>query len=113
MSDVKKLDLPEMPEPPVAVRMVQQADGRVGFPDVVEYELVEGEGKGLRLICPPTLDDHPDLFRKEGQPGTVGYETRVHDLATYEILKSSGILYHPRHTGSVSETVDNRSAPRK
>ena len=42
------------------LRVVQTADGRFGFPEVVLYELISGPLVGTRLVVPPTIESHPD-----------------------------------------------------
>lgn len=114
MTESKDLpDLPKLPPLPRKVRTQQIADGRIGFPDVVMYEMIDGPFAGVKMPCPPMIDEHHNADRKEGMPGTYAYVARVLDREVHEILRGAGILYHPRHTGAVPNVVDNRAAPQR
>ena len=86
------------------LRMIQVADGRIGFPDVVDYEVVEGEHAGLRLPVPPSPEEFP-------QPGNIGpprgcaYRQHVHDRDTFDWLTRTNriLVSHGKHN-----VVDNR-----
>lgn len=111
------------------------ADGRIGWPRVVQYELLGGPEKGRLLTCPPTCASHPDpataippsidswrgakawrewmdrraageIMARRGYP----FRPVVHDRAAYEALCRCGDIDNPRHTGAGS-AVDNRAAP--
>ena len=103
-------------------------DGRIGWPDVVQYELMDGPDKGKRLTCRPLVETHLDplselkpsagtYLMSGGAGGWAGRQRRgypyrivVHDRAAYERLRQTGEINDPRHTGA-GRAVDNRSAP--
>lgn len=63
-------------------RLTVAADGRIGWPDIVQYQLPDGS----RVAVPP-LD------------GTA-YRYVVHDLKRCEKLAATGALFDPRHRRS-------------
>jgi hypothetical protein len=93
------------------------ADGRIGWPDVVQYEMLDGPDKGRLRTCKPMVESDLDprstrtptasercsgRFRgweglqRRGYP----YRTVVHDEAAYDDLVATGAIYDPRHTGA-------------
>lgn len=117
---------------PTRIRVT--TDGRVGWPDVVQYELQSGPDKGKRLTCPPTAASHPDpdtavpptidswsgakawrswMDRRDAGENMAragcAYLPIVHDRAAYERLRASGDLYNRRHTGA-GQAMDARDA---
>lgn len=102
-------------------------DGRIGWPDVVQYEILEGPKKGRLLTCPPTVATDPDPKSRlaptpadmrdgrvagwEGrQDRSYPYRIVVHDRVAYDRLRLRGDLASRRHTGG-GQVVDNRAAP--
>lgn len=85
------------------LRICQHADGRISFPDVVDYEIIAGEHAGLRLPLPPRADEypHPDI-PKSGAP----YLTHVHDREIYNWLRDTGRIAtsYGKH-----DIIDNRN----
>ena len=105
------------------------ADGRIGFPGAIAYELTAGPDKGKRLLCPPTVESHPDpgsatppplssaaaareRAKWDGRPrASFPYVLVVLDPDLHWQIRACGLLYDPRHTGATGETIDNRVAP--
>jgi hypothetical protein len=95
------------------MKKVTLPDGRIGYPDIVEYEITEGPEKGTRLPVPPTYKTHPHyLSEKElAEKGiayretSLAYITIIHDYDAYE--KLAGFWYSPKHMGG-GKTVDRR-----
>lgn len=110
-------------------------DGRIGWPAVVQYELLSGPRKGTLLTCPPTVASHPDpataippsidcwlgakAWREWKDREAAGeemaragcpYRPVVHDQPAYEALQRSGAINDRRHTGA-GRAQDNRTAP--
>lgn len=98
---------------PCKLRLRRQADGRIGFPDVVAYVMAEGPNKGLELLCPPTIEEHEDTSRpKNGfNRSTYPYLLVVKDREEYERIRGLGYLYSPDHLGG-GTVIDNRLAPK-
>lgn len=69
------------------------ADGRYGFPEIVEYQTRSGD----RHVVPP-LDGKP-------------YRLIIHDLAAYDRMFRTGQLGLGHAYLRVSEIIDNRTAP--
>ncbi len=105
-------------------RAVSYHDGRIGFPGIVEYELIEGPGAGTRVPVPPNHATHPHptpdriMIRKPGFPRPVeiwppltrpgcAYLTVIHDPDAYEELKARGFWLSPEHAGRTI-VIDNR-----
>lgn len=86
------------------------ADGRIGFPGVLEYVLLAGPRAGTALLAPPTFAEDTDFGYRSGKP-TYPFKTRVLDQAAFEQLQHHGWIYDTRHTGQKGEMVDNRQAP--
>ena len=103
-------------------REVQEEDGRYGYPDVVQYEFIEGPYKGCRLNCPPSVKVEkwidPDAPSKrhfsfgQEQPATYAYKMVVIDRTLYETPEFQVLLRSPLHLGG-EPCIDNRAAPGK
>ena len=98
------------------LRAVSSADGRIGWPDVVEYELAEGPEAGKRLPVPPSFERHPHpdprALWRAGQAcerATLAYCTIVHDQEAYDELKRGGYIYGEQHWGKRPAVIDNRA----
>ncbi|AWJ85138.1 hypothetical protein TSH58p_17385 [Azospirillum sp. TSH58] len=118
-----------MAPPPGEATVLEQVhpDGRVAFPDIVQYQLKRWDETAKAYVLaelvdlPPTFETHPDehahdLARKAGQqprPATLPYVAEVHDLDAYDSLKATGILHAAHMTAPEDErtAVDNRAAP--
>lgn len=109
------------------LRAVCMADGRIGWPDVVEYQLEDG----TRLPVPPRPDKHPDWGRwrpvplsstmvaKQRAEGTLveakvqglPYRIIVHDRPVYDRMCATGLMYSSVHRGISAPMMDNRKTP--
>lgn len=94
-------------------------DGRVGYPEIAEYELTEGPDKGTRLVCPPTFETHPHPdptelanAHKAWHKATVAYIVVVHDQQRYDELFAAGFWRSKEHLGFEPNVIDNRKAPK-
>ena len=105
------------------------ADGRIGFPGAIAYELTDGPNKGERLLCPPTIESHPDpasatspplasaaaareRAKRQGQPrASFSYVLVVLEPELFWQIRATGLLYDPRHTGARGQVIDNRAVP--
>lgn len=76
-------------------RITIAADGRRGYPDVIQYETEDGT-----LHAVPPLDGSP-------------YTPVVHDLETYELMNGTGMLGFGHSYLQSGEVVDNRDAARQ
>lgn len=102
-------------------RAVVHADGRVGYPDVLQYRLVEGPEAGALVDVPPTFATHPHpdpvaLARAlgHGMPmirPSCDYVEVIHDRAAYDELAARGFWNAPWHTGPCGVVADSRPAP--
>ncbi|WP_188260684.1 hypothetical protein [Azospirillum tabaci] len=115
------------PPGPQTVEELITADGRVAFPDIVQYRLKRWDPAAQAYMpaelvdLPPTFETHPDehaheLARKAGQqprPATLPYLAVVYDLDAYDSLKATGVLHAAHMTSPMDErvAVDNRTAP--
>ena len=120
--------LPSAREKP-KLRIRVMADGRIGFPGAVAYQLTDGPNKGERLLCPPTIESHPDPASatppplssaaaarerakwRGGARASFSYVLVVLDPDLFWELRARGLLHDPRHTGASGEAIDNRVAP--
>lgn len=111
------------------LRFRVMADGRIGFPGAIAYELTAGPEKGKLLLCPPTVESHPDPDSATPQPlssaaaarerakwdgrprASFPYVMVVLDPDLYRQIRAQGLLYDPRHIGAVGGVIDNRVAP--
>ncbi|MGI9507140.1 MAG: hypothetical protein ACR2RE_29210 [Geminicoccaceae bacterium] len=107
------------------LRVVCTAHGRIGWPDIVQYEPMAGPEKGELLPCPPrnwaTIwgEVWREIGKEKGWPcpddpnRSCGwpYVTRVHDLEKYEELCATGWISNPLHSGRSGVTEDYRQAP--
>ena len=90
------------------LRLRALADGRFGFPGVVEYVITAGPDTGEVLLAPPAIEAHED----PGTGSTWPFMLIVRDQLRYERLCRAGWIYDPRHTGRRrGPVIDNRSAP--
>lgn len=80
------------------LRVRKLADGRIGFPEVVEYEIAFGPRAGERLPVP--LFEH-----------NLAFYIVVHDQAAYEALYKTGWLSGEEHCGRRGPVFDQRRAP--
>ena len=80
------------PQPSLAKksRYVRSADGRIGRPDVFEYETKAGKRLPVRPL--------------DGTP----YVVVIHDAAAYQQLLQTRWLFGPEHMGPAGAMVDNR-----
>ena len=95
--------LPVHPSEPEAVK---QEDGRIGWPRVLEYEYTIGPLQGMRVAVPPIAPREGKPRPGYSKPETPFYFIWVYDQAGYELLRGSGRLYAPEHTGTIGERVD-------
>lgn len=87
-------------------------DGRIGWPDVVQYEITEGPYKGTRLTCPPLSTGKYRDPASEGFP-PYGYSYQIIKIneTLYDKMYHTGELHDPRHTGA-GKAIDNRKTIR-
>lgn len=103
-------------------------DGRIGWPEIVQYEMLDGPKAGRRQTCPPMVETDLDplstiqpgagtYLMSGGAGGWAGRQRRsypfrvvVHDRAAYDALWRSGAINNRRHTGA-RRAQDNRAAP--
>lgn len=115
------------------VKMVRTADGRFGWPSVVQYQLAAGPHEGTLLTCPPTRDAWPDPESAKPPPIDsfaaaskwaawmarqalgenmarcgLSYFVKVHDLAIYNQMSRLGMLRDPLHAGPKGKATDSR-----
>lgn len=106
------------------------ADGRIAFPGVVSYKLVDGPDEGTEVLCPPNVHTHPDPSSAtpppldsmaaakaradwDGKPrSSYSYVVLVQDMEAFEALRGQGLLVHKSHTGVNFHYIDKRIAPR-
>lgn len=113
------------------IEIKHHRNGRISFPGVVEYRVrrVDGAFGKRALPYPPTAASHPappdpvPLASKftakmiaQGEirplPKSRPFRIEVLDLASYNRLAASGLLYDPRHTGAGgAQALDNHPAP--
>ena len=102
------------------MKQVEYKDGRIGWPDILEYEITEGPEKGNIIPVPPTHETHPHpdpttVLMKKCLPymrPSCAYRMIVYDHEGYEKLYKAGLIYGPPHArkGDI-EFIDNRIAP--
>lgn len=110
------------------IEIREHEGGRISFPGVVEYR-VRGRFGAETLPYPPTATSHPAPTRPvplssfttakmialgeiKPLPSSLPFQIVVLDLAAYNRLAASGLLYDPRHSGSrPAPAIDNRPAP--
>lgn len=109
------------------LKVVEHADGRRSYPDVVEYQVkrwaaAAGRYEPAEVVqLPPTPESHPDenaaaaakARNKPYQPTTLPYLIHVKDQPAYEWLNGRGFLGdgHMRPLGVTSDAFDNRQDP--
>jgi hypothetical protein len=93
---------PTLPVPPMEF---VTADGRRGWPLVVEYRVHRGDRSAQEYA--PAMEPVPPAEPE------VAYEAVVHDLDAYDRLKAAGVLEigHRLPPAATPEVVDNRAAP--
>ena len=97
-------------------RAVTSRDGRIGFPDIAQYELTEGDEAGQLLPVPPTYQSHPhpdppeELYRRGIAfiDTSCAYRLLVHDQAEYDRLRLAGFWMSAEHRGK-SKMFDGRA----
>lgn len=96
------------------LRAKSTADGRIGWPSIIEYLLTEGPRKGQRVPVPPTFESHPhpdpESLRREGKAhfkASCAYLSVIHDPEGYQKLKDAGWIDDPKHRGE-SLRLDER-----
>ena len=94
--------------PSVVTRIVVATDGRIGVPDVVQYELTEGPQKGRVLSVPPTRVFYHTEGPRKGRRCGYAFLVHVHDHAKYDELRAAQWIYGERHFGFRGEVIDNR-----
>ena len=90
----------------------QMIDGRITWPNVFQYQIIEGPMKGKFFPYPPTVDQCRDTSRKEGEPSTYPYKLVVWNQPIFNKLKDIGVLTWPLHLGPRNEVIDQRPAPK-
>lgn len=70
---------------------------RVGWPQLLQYELWPGTLQAFRQPWPPLQYEVP-------------YRRIVHDLAAVMDMDARGLTSHPDHSGRRGEVTDNRRA---
>jgi hypothetical protein len=113
-------------------RIRMTTDGRIGWPEVVQYQMLSGPRAGDLLTCPPTVASHPDpataappsiasaagakawrdwmdrLAAGENMARRgCAYRIVIHDHAAHAEMVWTGAIYDPRHTGA-GQAEDNR-----
>ena len=94
--------------PSVVTRIIVATDGRIGVPDVVQYELIEGPQKGRVLSVPPTTVVYHSSGPLRGRRCGYAYRVRIHDHAKYDALRGAKWIYGERHMGFCGEVIDSR-----
>lgn len=77
----------------LGIKEYRSNDGRVGWPEVVSYEAVDGSA---HFMCPP----------RDGTP----FKEVIHNHAGYQYLKQHGLLHSDKHMGPRGKLTDNRNA---
>lgn len=102
---------------------IVEFNGRIGYPDVVVYELLEGPDKGKQLPVPPSFSTHPKpkTKLKYGRSiqlkdvaklkATCAFKIVVKNQKAYEEMYAQGAFWHPDHVGKYEPMIDERSAP--
>jgi len=89
----------------MARELVVMDGGRLCWPAIVQYRIVEGPDAGTFLNWPPTPQTHPlprELFQKLQQSyvmASCAYVIVVHNQAIYDQLSARGWMADRRHTG--------------
>ena len=89
--------------------------GRIGWPDVVQYRIVDGPHAGTVLNYPPLASQYPaprridpHTGRDTTPPGTAAFRILIRDHDAYEDLARTGLLYSDEHNGRRGAVDDNR-----
>ena len=95
-------------------------DGRIGYPDIVVYEILEGPAKGVILPVPPKFDTHPKpeikikyamMIKPENRQTSCAYKTIVKNQKLYDEMFAQGFWFSPTHIGKRKPFIDYRKAP--
>ena len=89
-------------------RAVTSRDGRIGFPDIVSYEICEGPCKGEHRAVPPTHESDPYTGKKPYHKASVAYDVVTHDWKEYHRLCKAGFWASAEHKGK-SVMLDGRA----
>jgi hypothetical protein len=92
--------------------LASEEDGRIGYPAVLTYRVLEGPWLDRETPVPPIHAPKPEGRANGKREFTMGaaYLPIIHNQTTYERLERLGFWHSPRHAGAPSELIDNRGS---